>query len=291
MKRVLPWFVVIPLLIGMAERGDDTPPQKKVPTATKTGEAHQVPYRLTPTKHVLVRAKFNGQGPYNLVIDTGAPVLILAKKVNDALKIEQDKAGWGTVDKLEFEGGVVLDKTTIRFDDLYQLEGMNGLGLAGTEIHGLVGFPILSQFRITYDYSHPKLTWKKVDSEHEELPRRPLRGGAPGGLDALGSLMKTVGKFFGMGPAPKPEPRGFLGFQCGERDGKVVVIDVVPGGPADVAGMKPDDRIDSVNEKAIDAETGLKKALDNVRPDEKVTIEIQRGENKQTLSIICGRGF
>ena len=34
----------------------------------------EVPYRLTVPKHVLVRAKINGKGPFNFILDTGALV-------------------------------------------------------------------------------------------------------------------------------------------------------------------------------------------------------------------------
>jgi serine protease DegQ len=291
MKRTFYWLIAVTLLAGMAEKGSADTRAKVLPAATKAGETKLVPYRLTTTKHVLVRAKFNGRGPYNLVIDTGAPVLILAKKVNDVLKIEQDKAGWGTVQKLEFEGGVVLDKATIRFDDLFQLEGMNGLGLAGVEIHGLVGYPILSQFRVTYDYAQPKLTWTKLDTETEELPRRPLRGGAPGGLDALGSVMKTVGKIFGMGPPSKLEPRGFVGFSVIEKDDQLLVDQVVGNGPADFAHLKANDILESVNDKPVNTESGLRIALAEIRAAEKIILAVKRGEKQETITIITGRGF
>jgi len=290
MNRLLAWMVLAPLLLGITDKQVPAP-KSQFAAATKTGETKQVPYRLTTTKHVLVRAKLNGQGPYNLVIDTGAPVLILAKKVNDELKIEPDRNGWGIVDKLEFEGGVVLDKANIRFEDLYQLDGMNGLGLAGVEIHGLVGFPILSQFRITYDYAQPKLTWTKVEADLEELPKRSLRGGAPGGLDALGSVMKTVGKLFGMGPPPKPEPRGFLGFGAAMKDDRLMITQIIATGPADHAGLKVEDVVEPVNDRKVDSEAALRKALSNVRPEEKIGLGILRNAQPQTITITCGRGF
>ena len=36
-------------------------------------QSFRVPYRITDTKHVLVRVKLNGTGPYNFILDTGAP--------------------------------------------------------------------------------------------------------------------------------------------------------------------------------------------------------------------------
>ena len=45
---------------------------------------HEVPYRLTDTKHILVRVRINGKGPYNFIVDTGSDpfkiLLYLAKQ-------------------------------------------------------------------------------------------------------------------------------------------------------------------------------------------------------------------
>ena len=38
-----------------------------------------IPYKLTDTKHVLVRAKINGKGPFNMILDTGAPAVFITK--------------------------------------------------------------------------------------------------------------------------------------------------------------------------------------------------------------------
>jgi hypothetical protein len=35
----------------------------------KPRETIHVPYRLTATQHVLVRAKINGKGPFNFILD------------------------------------------------------------------------------------------------------------------------------------------------------------------------------------------------------------------------------
>jgi hypothetical protein len=41
-------------------------------------KTYQVPYRLTVPKHILVRAKINGKGPFNFLLDTGAPALFVS---------------------------------------------------------------------------------------------------------------------------------------------------------------------------------------------------------------------
>src|SRR5438445_253728 len=99
-------------------------------------KVHHVPYRLTDTNHVLVRVKINGKGPYNFVLDTGAPALFVSTAICKKQGIKSDKDKWGTFDRFEIEGGVVLTNLRGRVEDPFQLEGMNALGLAGVELHG-----------------------------------------------------------------------------------------------------------------------------------------------------------
>src|SRR5438067_12531285 len=86
-----------------------------------------VPYRLTKTQHVLVRAKINGKGPFNFILDTGAPVLFVSKKTADAAGVTATNRGSATFDRFDVEGGVVFERARGKVDDLFQLEGMNGL--------------------------------------------------------------------------------------------------------------------------------------------------------------------
>ena len=41
------------------------------------GQAFNVPYRLTDTNHFLVRVRINGKGPFNFLVDSGAPACSL----------------------------------------------------------------------------------------------------------------------------------------------------------------------------------------------------------------------
>ena len=44
------------------------------------GRSFQVPYRLTDTNHFLVRVRINGKGPFNFLVDSGAPALFIASE-------------------------------------------------------------------------------------------------------------------------------------------------------------------------------------------------------------------
>ena len=61
-----------------------------LPDTTNVKPIH-VPYRLTKTQHILVRAKINGKGSYNFIVDTGAPALFVSKKTADAAGVNPDK--------------------------------------------------------------------------------------------------------------------------------------------------------------------------------------------------------
>src|SRR5258708_13038916 len=115
------------------------PPPGLVQDAPKARELKtaNVPYRLTETNHVLVRAKINGKGPFNFILDTGAPALFVATEVGKQLGIEADETGWATFKTFEIEGGVVLRNAKGRIETPFQLEGMNALCLAGFPLHGM----------------------------------------------------------------------------------------------------------------------------------------------------------
>ena len=42
------------------------------------GRSYRIPYRITDTNHFLVRVRINGKGPFNFLVDTGAPALYIS---------------------------------------------------------------------------------------------------------------------------------------------------------------------------------------------------------------------
>src|SRR5262249_38379383 len=145
---------------------------------------YQVPYRLTATSHVVIRAKINGKGPFNFILDTGAPTLFVATAVARKVGVPADKQGWGTFDRLEIEGGIVLEKCQGRIEDPFQLEGMNGLGLAGVELHGVLGYTVLARYRLGFDFTKHKMTWQSL--AFKPPPPQGMGGaGGPSGMEAF----------------------------------------------------------------------------------------------------------
>src|SRR5262249_22616046 len=206
------------------------PPLRADDAKKPDAKVYHVPYRLTTFNHAMVRAKITGKGPFNFIVDTGAPALIVSTAAAKKAGLEPGKNGWTTFDRVEIEGGVVAEKVKGIIEDPFQLEGMNGLGLAGAELHGMMGYTVLARFRTEFDFSSSKMTWTPIDYD-PPLPERIGGGGGAGGLEFIGMFMKMVGGFLGTKANLEMVPRGFLGLDAAEDDKGVTVKGVLAKGP------------------------------------------------------------
>lgn len=257
--------------------------------AGKKPAKHEVPYRLTETNHVMVRVKINGKGPFNLILDTGAPAVFITKGVAKKAGVEPDGKGWANFDKFELEGGLRVEKAKGRIEDLFQLEGMNSMGFAGVELHGVIGSNVLARYRITYDFTADKLGFETLDFEPPALVAMGGKGGQ-GGLEMLGPLMKTLAALSGIKPNFNVVPRGFVGITFEDADG-VVVKTVLPGSPAEKAGIKPGDRVEEVKQVGIDDAKDLSRALAKAGVGTKLAVKVKRGGKTVDLMLELGRGL
>ena len=261
-------------------------PKPAAPAAATTG----VPYRLTDTKHVMVRVKINGRGPFNLILDTGAPAVFITKAVAKKAKVGTDEKGWANFDAFELEGGVNVPKARGRVEDLFQLEGMNGMGLAGVELHGVIGYNVLAKYRIQYDFTADRLAFEPL-AGFDPPPLVPIGGGkGQGGLEMIGPLMKTLASLMGMKPNFATAPRGFVGIEVADDDG-VVVKKVLPGSPAEKAGLKAGDKLESVRNVGIDDGKDLARALAKAGVGAKLKVTVKRGDKTEDLTLELGKGL
>ena len=260
------------------------------PAPLMAGDKTEVPYKLTSTNHVMVRVKLNGKGPFNLILDTGAPAVFVTKAVAKKAKIETDEKGWGTP-AFELEGGLTVPKAKVRVEDLFQLDGMNGMGLAGVELHGVVGYNVLAKYRVQYDFTADKIVFEDLPN-FEPPALVPIGGGktAGGGLEALGPMMKMFASMMGIKPNFATVPRGFVGIEFDDADG-VVVKKVYAGSPAEKAGIKVGDKLESVKSVSIEAGKDLSRALSKAGVGTKLKVEVKRGDKVEELVLILGGGL
>jgi serine protease DegQ len=280
-----PWLLAcLTLLVAPALACADDPPKAKDKDA---GKIYQVPFRLIDSGHLMVRVKINGKGPFNFILDTGAPALFISKDVGKKIGLKPDKNNWVDLDRFEIEGGLVVDKAHGVVDTPFQLEGMNGLGLAGAEIHGIIGYNVLAHYRMEIDFSKDKMAWTKLDYTPMELKRIGGKG-APGGLEMMGSMMKTLGWMMGTKAAPEMAARGSLGLELAESKDALVVQSVLAGSPAAKAGVKPGDRLTKFQDRTVTkAEDVLRLARKLGRGD---TVKLTFLREKETVELTFKTG-
>jgi hypothetical protein len=250
----------------------------------------EVPYKLTDSQHVLVRAKINGKGPFNMILDTGAPAVFITKPLAKKAGVELDEKGWGVFKSFEVEGGLRVEKVKSRVEDLVQLDGMNAMGLAGVELHGVIGYNVLAQYRIEYDFTVDKLAFQHLPGFN---PPAPEKIDAKGGDDiqAMGPMVKMLAALTGIKPNFQTAPRGFVGFEFDDGGGPVVVKKVYAGSPAEKAGIKAGDVIEGVKATSIESGKDVARALAKAGVGTKLTFTVKRGGKSEELGVVLGGGL
>jgi hypothetical protein len=268
------------------------------PRDPEVGKSYQVPYRVTNTNHFLVRVRINGKGPFNFLVDTGAPAFYVATETarKVGLRPARDEF-WTEVDRLDFEGGARLTDLKARVEDPFQLVGMNALGLPGASIDGILGFTVLARFRFELDPTRDRMTWTRLDYEPKDppVPRRGPGEGPPPEVQAM-NLLAPVAKIIslatgGKQPEDQLHPRGFLGIELAEASGEVSVAGVLADSPAARAGVRPGDRLVRVLDRPVTGLQAAREAVAAVRPDDRVTLVVRRGAGTEDLTLTAGEGF
>jgi hypothetical protein len=261
------------------------------------GRSYQVPYQLTETNHFLVRVRINGKGPFNFLVDTGAPALYIATATakQAGLTPAQDEF-WTPLERLDIEGGATLRQIRARVEDPFQLVGMNALGLPGASIDGILGFTILARFRIELDPTKDRMTWTRLDFEPPDPPA-PRRGQMPAdmqAMNALGPVAKILAAVIGKQPQEQLHPRGFLGLELAEKDENgagVRVTAVLAGSPAEQGGVRAGDRLVRLEGRRVrDLDTALNAAAE-IQSGQRVSLTVRRGEDDHELTLTAGEGL
>jgi hypothetical protein len=293
-------LILSPLVEGSAE-----PPQAK--HDTQIGRSFQVPYRLTDTNHFLVRVRINGKGPFNFLVDSGAPAFFIATATAKKIGLipPADKF-WTPVDQLDLEGGSRLRGLKARVEDPFQLVGMNALGLPGASIDGILGFTILARFRLEIDLTKDRMIWTRLDHDPRDPPapdHKPgANGSAPAGvqaMSALGPLAKGLAFLMGKQPEEEHRPRGFLGLEWSEHiasgQKQVLVENVLAGLPAAGGGVHLGDQIVQINGHVINGLKDARVALAKVHPGDRVSLIVRHGSGAETreqnLTVTAAEGL
>lgn len=262
---------------------------------------YRIPFRLSETQHILVRAKLNGSGPYNFIVDTGAPMLFVSTEVAKKIGITPDATKVGIFERLELEGGAVLEKIPARIENPMQLRGMNAMGLAGTKLDGILGYNVLARFRMEIDLSQTAMVWHLLDYDPEAV--RPLILDEKEAEQPVASIanMERMANMMSALLARRDETtiqqRGFFGIELAQDKQGVTVKAVLPDSPATQANLKAGDRITAVaagqnGVTKVSTLASLMEQMAKVTAGKSARFHITRGGEKREVSITAGKeGF
>lgn len=263
----------------------------------QVGQTFQIPYKRTATNHYLVRVRINGKGPFNFLVDTGAPAVFIGTEAAKKAGLEAAKDDfWTKLDRLDLEGGATLKGLNVRVEDPFQLIGMNALGLPGASIDGILGFTALARFKMEFDPTQDRLRWTRLDYEPKDpfVPRDPDERQAPAEVQAmnmLGPAMKLASVFVGKVPEDKLQPQGLIGLELTEADGVLKVASVLSGSPASQADIQAGDILVEVHDRAVEKLVKAHEAIAQIRPGDKVELTLKRGDQTIERTITAAEGF
>jgi serine protease Do len=291
MTRRLTWLAGLGLISAIVGLAVDAP--KADP---EVGKSYRVPYRMTDTNHFLVRVRIDGKGPFNFLVDTGAPALYVGAEAAKKIGLKPDPEEYFTpIGRLEFEGGASLTGMHARVEDVFQMVGMNALGLPGASIDGILGFTALARFKIEIDPTQDRMTWTRLNFEPKDpvVPRASLKKQSSElqAMNALGPLAKLAAAFLGKQPEDQLHPRGFLGIELAEQSGGLKVSGVLADSPASGASLKVGDRLVKVGDKSVSTLKAARAAVAEVRPGDKVALAMLRDGRTIDVTLTAGEGF
>jgi hypothetical protein len=308
LSSILASLVLTVMIAMVTANAGQKPEPGNVNRDPQIGQSFQVPYRLTDTNHFLVRVRINGKGPFNFLVDSGAPALYVATETAAKISLKPVKDEfWTVVNQLDLEGGARLLGMKARVEDPFQLVGMNALGLPGASIDGILGFTILARFRLEIDPTRDLMTWTRLDHAPADPPV-PHRGDGDRPppelqvMNALGPLAKGLAFLMGKQPEEERYPRGFLGLEWAEtRDmlsgqTTVRISRVVEGSPAAKVNIQAGDRLIRARGQSVTSLKVARAALSAIQAGNPVELTLGRGsENDKvrelTVTIIAGEGL
>lgn len=283
-RRASRWVsgsAVVGLALGVvAWRAHDSRANAQAPPAVAPAAVHVVPFEMLPTNHMLVRARINGKGPYQLVFDLGAPITLLCNRASLAsgvVKAETPRSFFmGMRGEAEIATLKVGELTAAKLPVLVlDHPTLTALGeLTGRRIDGIMGFTFFARYKTTIDYKARKMTFEPVDYEvrnlFKELPDRLM-----GSRKARRRVVAAA---------------GLWGLELGKpaldlTSPGVVVAKVFAGSPAERGGLRAGDLVTEIDGRWTTSTIDVLEAARGVAPGKPAEVVVIRDGALKTLCV------
>jgi predicted aspartyl protease len=169
MGRYAGWGAILLSAIAAACQPTGAPARVEAPADSAAGEI-ALEFAGRGDAAILVPVHVNGQGPFRLVLDTGATLTCLDQEVAQRLELPEARGVVGVGAGVGGSGQMSL----VRIDSVRvgaaRAEGMTGCaldlrhtGAVGLDIDGLLGLDFLRAFRVTIDFEREVLILQSAE--------------------------------------------------------------------------------------------------------------------------------
>ena len=272
MRRILFGLVFVPFAL-LTVRTEAAPLKAEEPSVKPV----TVPFELLKSGHMAIMVKINGQGPYRLIFDTGAPVNLLNNKIAKETGLLKGVAkpifapfgsmGEVKVKTLEVGDAKAEDVSAVVMDH----PTVEAISKALGPIDGIIGFPFFARYKMSLDYQAKTLTF------------------TPNGFKPP-DVMRSMALALMSGDQPKVlSSAAHWGFVVvkkeGDEEAGVDVKEVLVDSPAAKAGLKAGDRVLTLDTRWTDNLADLYFAASYVKGGTTVPVVIKRDGKEITLQV------
>jgi hypothetical protein len=248
-----------------------------------------VPFDLLPTRHMIVKVKINGKGPFTLIFDTGAPITLLTNKLGKEAGVFDKDSKKSSIPFFGSFGQVKLK--TIEVGEA-KVEGVSAMvmdhptvaalaRILKQPIEGIVGFPFFARYKMTIDYQKKEMTLAPSKFEPTDMMDKMMDGFGLMGAGASKKTFVAPGALFGVKVTK----------EANDEEAGVTIQEVFAGSPAAAAGLKIGDRLLVLDGRWTDSVLDTFEAAASLRPGTAVPVVIRRNGKEETKTLKAQAGL
>lgn len=272
-NRFIPCILVLAALVVPAQAADVKPVV--------------VPFEMLPTGHMTVMVKINGKGPYKLIFDTGAPMVLLNNKIAKETNLLKDVKKplislFGTMgdvkvpelqvgdQKIENTTAIVMDHPTVKaISDVFG------------PIDGIVGFPFFARFNMTLDYQAKTMAFVPNGFDPPDVMKSMQAAVMSMMRGKKDPVMLSTAAQWGLAVEKKDS----------DEDAGVTVRKVLADSPAAKAGLKEGDRILTIDGRWTDSVADTFRAAAGIKAGKGAKVVLKRDGKEQTVQVTPAAGM